>query len=340
MRLHLSNHHLRQDKERGSSGLGSILLLAVIIGGIGYGALHLRDIQDWYLLRNYQAPAAVSQIAQQDTFTPYGRKIFYVNHPSLDKKEVFSTNCPITSKEQSIVLGCYHSNQAGIFLLEVTDARLNGVEQVTSAHEMLHGAYDRLKGGEKSDVDAMLQDFYSNGLKDERVKKTIDAYRKTEPNDVVNEMHSIFGTEVAVLPAKLETYYKRYFTSRQAVTTLSDRYQAEFTSRQSAVDNYDSQLKSLKVQIDQATTALDAKQNQIDSQRNNLDQQKRSGNISQYNAGVPIYNALVDSYNADIQDAKALINEYNDIVARRNAIAGEQDKLVDELKGTMTTINQ
>ena len=331
---------LRLSSESGKSSLGTLLSLILIFGAVFFAVHNLQNIKDWYALRNYQAPTVVSQLADQDSMTPYGRKIFYVNHPSLDEKDLFSTHCPVTSREQSIVLGCYHGNQAGIFLLKVTDERLNGVHQVTAAHEMLHGAYDRLGGSKKSEVDAMLQDFYANGLKDDRVKKTIDAYRKSEPNDVVNEMHSIFGTEVAVLPAGLESYYKQYFVSRQAVTNYSAKYQAAFTSRQDAVDNYDKQLTSLKARIDQATQALDAKQGQIDSGRSNLDQLRRSGNTSEYNAGVPVYNALVDSYNADIHEAKALINEYNDIVARRNAIAGEQDKLVDELKGKMTTINQ
>ena len=33
--------------------------------------------------------------------------------------------------EKTIILGCYHSDQEGIFVYNVTDPRLSGVEQVT-----------------------------------------------------------------------------------------------------------------------------------------------------------------------------------------------------------------
>ena len=141
------------------------------------------------------------------------------------------------------MLGCYHSGQSGIFVLDVTDSRLDGVEQVTAAHEMLHAAYDRLSRSERSKVDAMLEDYYKNDLKDQRIVETINAYKKSEPKDVVNEMHSIFATEIASLPAPLEKYYQRYFTDRGQIVANAERYKSEFTSRQEAIVGYDAQLR-------------------------------------------------------------------------------------------------
>jgi hypothetical protein len=122
-------HHLR-----------SLFLLVLWLALLGATAYNRQNIIDWWRLWNYQAPAAIAQLATQDTMTAYARRIFYVNNAALDSKTVFSKQCPNNGGEQTIVLGCYHSNQAGIFLLGVTDPRLNGVEQVTAAHEMLHVA--------------------------------------------------------------------------------------------------------------------------------------------------------------------------------------------------------
>jgi hypothetical protein len=325
----------------GSSGAGRLAIFSfytIIIGAVLLAGAYRQDISDWYKLRSYRAPTAVSEIAAEDTLTPSAKKIFYVNEPQLQPKPLFAGMCPNGTREQTIVLGCYHGNQKGIYLLDVTDSRLEGVEQVTAAHEMLHAAYDRLSSKEKKRVNAMLTDYYQNDLKDERIRKTIDAYRESEPTELVNEMHSIFGTEVADLPPGLEKYYQKYFTSRKKVTEYAAKYQAEFTSRHDAVDGMDKQLGALKSEIEDRETALKTKQDQIETRRDALFAMRNNGDITGFNAGVSGYNNLVDSYNSDVAYIKNLINQYNDLVGRRNAIAVEEGQLVDELKSNVNTI--
>lgn len=322
----------------GMSSFGSLFSLLLVIGMLFGFLTYQMDIRDWLALRNYQPPAAVKQLADETTMNEYGRKVFYVNQPELSKKTEFITNCPESLKEHTIVLGCYHGNQQGIFLLDVDDPRLNGVEQVTAAHEMLHAAYERLDDSKRAEVDSMLKSYYENQLSDERIKKTIDAYRESEPNDLINEMHSIFGTEIRTLPQPLEDYYKEYFSSRLAVVELSERYQAEFTSRQQAVQSYDSQLAEMKVQIESNKKEIDIMQAEIDSRRSTLERYRNSNNVDVFNAGVPVFNALVDRYNGLVNETKSLISQYNALVAKRNAIAIEQDQLVEQLKGNSESI--
>ncbi|HUY84937.1 MAG TPA: hypothetical protein VMU97_00270 [Candidatus Dormibacteraeota bacterium] len=300
--------------------------------------INRQNILDWWKLRNYQAPSAIAQLATQDTMTAYGRKILYVNHADLEGKTNFAKQCPNNGGEQTIVLGCYHSDQAGIFLLNVTDPLLNGVEQVTAAHEMLHGAYDRLSASEKTKVDAMLLDYYNHDLHDQRLRDTIAAYKKTEPNDVVNEMHSVFGTEVANLPSGLEQYYKRYFTDRAQVAAYAAEYQAEFTSRQTTVTQDDSQLAVIKQQINSLETDLQNKRATIDTRQSSLNS-LRDSNVDAYNAAVPGYNALVNDYNAEVGQIQALITQYNDLVASRNGVALEIGQLTKELTAGPSTIS-
>jgi hypothetical protein len=325
-----ANNTYQQSSPRGHRFL-SILLLLFLIAGLGLVALNRYNIQDWWKLRHYQPPTAISALATQDTMTDYGRKIFYVNHPQIDAKTAFSKSCPNNGGEQTIVLGCYHGGQAGIFLLQVNDARLNGVLQVTAAHEMLHGAYERLSSADRKKVDAMLVDYYNHDLHDQRILKTIAAYKKTEPHEVVNEMHSVFGTEIAQLPSGLEQYYKRYFTNRAQVAAYAAQYQSEFTNREVIVAQYDAQLAYLKSQISASQSDLQSKQNEINAQQNNLVAQKNSGDTAGYNAGVPAYNNLVNDYNAEVQNVKNLINQYNQLVAQRNTVAVEEDQLVKDL---------
>lgn len=330
----------KQLSESGFGRLASFAILIVWIGLLGLAALNRQNILDWWQLRNYRAPAVVAQLAGQDAMTAYARKIFYVNHPAIETKTAFPKQCPNNGGEQTIVLGCYHSSQTGIFLLNVSDPRLNGVEQVTAAHEMLHAAYDRLSSSDRKKVDAMLMDYYQHELKDPRLQATIAAYKKTEPHDVVNEMHSVFGTEVGQLPGDLEAYYARYFTDRAKVTAYAASYQSEFSSRQTAVAQDDAQLAAWKAQISATEADLRTKQTAISSEQTRLLSLKSHNQISSYNAGVPAYNRLVDSYNQEVDGLQTLIDQYNQLVASRNAVALEQDQLVNELSTKAKQIDE
>jgi len=317
-----------------------LLCLLVFWGVLLLAAFHERAVSDWWRLRSYHAPATVAQLADQTTMTPYARKVFYVNAPVIADKTSFSHNCPNNGGEKTVILGCYHSDQAGIYILGVTDSRLDGVEQVTAAHEALHAAYDRLSTSKRHQVDAMLQDYYQHDLKDERLLATIAAYKKSEPHDVVNEMHSVFGTEAAQLPAPLEQYYRQYFSNRSQIVALAQQYQAVFTSRQAQVKADDEQLQNLKQQIETAEADLQAQQAAITAQQAALLQARNSGQTATYNAGVPAYNRLVDSYNNQLQSVRTMIAQYNQLVATRNAIALEENQLANELSPSAQPIQK
>jgi chromosome segregation ATPase len=219
-------------------------------------------------------------------------------------------------------LGCYHSNQEGIFVYNVSDPRLAGVEQVTAAHEMLHAAYDRLRAKDRNNVDTLLENYFKT-VTDQRIIDTMNSYKQSEPNDVVNEMHSVFGTEISNLPAPLESYYTRYFSDRQAITAFAAAYQGEFTSREDQIKADDAQLAQLKDRINSEEASLNAQLSQINSDRARLDSLRASGQIDQYNAGVAPFNEEVDSYNSGVKRLRDDIADYNQLVNTRNAIASE-----------------
>ncbi len=330
------NNQIYNQPSRRYSGLIFLLIWFALIGLVFY---QRQNIFDWWKLQSYETPAGVSALASEVTMTDYAEKVFYVNQPAITPKANFSEFCPKNGGERTIVLGCYHPKQNGIYLLQVTDKRLNGVQQVTAAHEMLHAAYDRLSNDERERVDAMLMDYYDNGLNDKRISDTIASYKQSEPNDVVNEMHSIFGTEIDVLPVQLEVYYGQYFEKRSAVVAFANDYQDEFTSRQKIVETADAQLSIMKAQIDELNADLKAKQSEITDAQATLNE-LRSSDVTAYNAAVPAYNRLIDAYNLEIQQLRNLIARYNELVNSRNATAGEADELTRELSSDVAPINR
>ncbi len=319
------------------------LLKRLIIGGvIAVSFLYVIAWQRWNVvdaikLYHYQAPSQVVNLSTETTMTTYARHVFYVNHPQVQNKSDFNLSCK-SYGEQTIVLGCYHPNQNGIFVYAVNDSRLNGVQQVTAAHEMLHAAYDRLSTSERSHVDAMLLDYYAHDLHDQRILDTIASYKKTEPRDVVNEMHSVFGTEATNLPAPLENYYKRYFTNRAVVVALANSYQAEFTSRQQAVASDDLQLKTIKAQVDANNRSLTVQHAALETQLAEMNAERSSGNIAAYNANVAVYNTGITSYNQLVDQTSQLIASYNQLLVARNKLALEVNQLDQAISSQANTL--
>ena len=293
-------------------------------------------IADWWKLRGYTPPTSVVSLADQDTMTAEAKHILYVNRPDLvTNSSTFRGDCTVA--EQTIVLGCYHSDQDGIYVYVVNDKRLNGVEQVTIAHEMLHAAYGRLSKNEKTYIDGLLTNFYKNDLHDQRIIDTMKSYKKTEPNDVVNEMHSVFGTEVANLPKSLENYYSQYFTNRSAIVNFASEYEGEFTGRISKINAYDQQLSALNSQISTEEQSLSNQSNQLNIDRMQLNSLESSGQITQYNTRVPVFNHEVATYNQGVGKLQSDIASYNSLVNTRNAVANDLRSLDSSIDTRLTT---
>lgn len=308
-----------------------ILIVLVVASFIGY--TQRWNIYDSWRLRDYQPPEKIAALATETTMNDKARRLFYVYHPELNDKEAFNRNC--TLSESTIVLGCYISGK-GIYVYGVTDERLKGVLQVTAAHEMLHAAYGRLTGSEKTRVNKMLNDFYDK-LTDKRIRDTMDDYRNNGA-DVTNELHSILGTEVRDLSPELEEYYKRYFTDRMVVVEYSEKYEQAFTERKNKIAQFDSQLEGLRKQIDEGQASLGSQAAALESERVRLEGLLAAKNYDAYNAGVAGYNAQVNAYNIQVRHVRGLIDQFNTVVAQRNTIATEEGELVKAIDSRPETI--
>lgn len=312
-----------------------LLIIVLVI----FAASNIQAITDYARLYNYQPPAEIASLADKTAMTDRARKLFYINHPEIASRSTFNERCNKRG-EKTIVLGCYHSVDRGIYLFDVTDPRLAGVEEVTAAHEMLHSAYDRLSNKDREYINAQLQDYYASKVTDVRIRDTIAAYEHSEPNDIANEMHSIFATEIAVLTPQLEEHYKLYFSDRSKVVQFASVYQKEFTSRQEQVKAYDTRLADLKQQIEDNTALLKNREAEIVAMQRQLERDRSSGNVEAYNAGVPIYNARVDQYNELIRATQGDIAEYNQAVAERNELALEVRELTQSISSQLVPIGQ
>jgi hypothetical protein len=296
-----------------------LLTLVVLLGVLG--AKH-QALQDWWRLRGYTPPSMVVQLANQDTMNAYTRHLFYLNKPQLPTTVAsFRKVCP--ENEDTIVLGCYHPVQNGIYIYAVQDQTLAGIQQVTAAHEVLHAVYARLSNAARSRLDSELESYDTNGLSDPTVKAEVALYRKTEPGSVYDEMSCTFGTEISHLPAALNQYYAQFFTNRQKVVGYAQQYQAQFTVRQQQIAMDDAQLTSQRQQITNLQDELASANNSLDVQKAQLQQMLSGGQVTTYDSAVAGYNTQVDNYNTELGQLKLTITSYNQLVATRNVLAGQ-----------------
>lgn len=289
-----------------------------------------QQIRDWYMLQGYTPPPEVSSLARVDTMTAYARMLFYVNKPNLENKYQFASNCP-SGTAQTYVIGCYHSGDNGIYLLNVKNSSLNGIVDVTAAYEMLHAGYARLSGTESSKIDAEMWQFYTRNVKSKIISAQMAAYAKTEPGARYDELYSVLATEVKVLPSSLNAQYRRYFLNRDKIVAMYDNYQAAFTSRQQKIESYDRQMTSLKQQIKAEEAKISSLFATSSIEQKQLNSYQANGNYSSYNNSLGQFNALVSQYNSLVSEVRGRINSYNLLAKRRNSLVLEEQDMVSSI---------
>jgi len=302
-----------------------IFITTLSVVGAVFSVNNAQNIIDWWRLRDYTPSARIEAVADRTNMSDEGRKLFYLHDPTLLNKDSFQTSC--TVGESTIVLGCYISNQK-IYLFDVTEQRLDGLVEVTAAHEMLHAGYDRLSLKEKDRIDKLLTEAYER-IDNERLRGVVENYRKRDPGVVNNELHSILGTEYRNLSRDLEEYYSRYFKDRLTVVSLSESYAEEFEKREAQIESYDKQLTELNGEITRIQAELTIQNIELQNDKNKID--SLSSEPEAYNNAVSKYNRKVANYNNGVNKVKALIEDYNVVVVERNKIAVEERELVEAI---------
>jgi hypothetical protein len=313
--------------------LSDKLLVTALVGiiPVGFGLVtQAENIRETIQLSKYKPPTEVSKLALDTRMSETGRKIFYLNTPTIEEKKSGLNLCKKEgAKEKTVILGCYVSNR-GIFIQKVSDQRLHGIMQVTAAHEMLHSAYHRLSKEERQQVNEELNRVFEQS-KNDRLKKLIGIYRKQDPDVVPNELHSILGTEVSNLGPFLEKYYQRYFSDRSVVVAYAQQYESTFNNLLRQAEEIDRQMAAMKPELTRLEESTKQQSSNIERKRAELSRLQASNNIAEYNSQVASFNRLVDNYNQQVSYLKQRVATYNKLVKTYNAVSTEEKSLNESL---------
>ena len=206
------------------------------------------------------SPEAMA-LADRAALSEEGRQIYAASSPAIETAAEFKTNCPPDGPKEGL-LGCFDGLRIHIF--SVQDPAWDGSMVSTGVHEMLHAAWQRLPDSERDRLSPLLVAASDAARTEPRVASVIDSeMRHYNASDVaspemVNELHSILGTQVAGLPPELESYYARYFTDRAVVVAIDISSSSTYYGILAQINELAATVAGLDAQSIDLTTRWDA----------------------------------------------------------------------------------
>ncbi len=228
--------------------------------------------------------------------TERARRLFVAASPAIEDAATFAANCGTHNAADSPnelrthTQGCYVAGR--IHLLSPDRPEAGGLLSVVAAHELLHAAYAFLGPADRPRIDAELQAARSGN---QRLEERLKPYGSGPT--LVNEIHSILGSEFDGLSPALEAHYAQFFVDRAAVVSV----------RQRTLGSREDEIAALRAEVDE----LDAR---ITALKDTQEELRATDEIRAYNANVAVINGLIARYNDQVDALNARIEEYNGLL--------------------------
>lgn len=310
------------------SSFGKIIVLIIIVLIAAAIALNWTWVRDFYRGTIYRPSDTMMQIRDSLDLTERGNFLFNASQPALNSEEEFNDNCQSFDDEEA-VLGCY--TDFNIYVYNITEPRLKGIRELTTAHELLHAVYARMDVIEKDALRADLEKVYLENTA--VLKEEIEAY---DTDEQLEEIYVRSGTEIKNLPETLEKHFAEVFNDQDKIVDFYNSYikvfrelEGELDNLKSAMDNLDTQIESKTNEYEKWVKELEAKIDDFNNCANtagcfnseidftNLrNQLLREQNLLEDLYGeidglIDQYNAYVDKYNNNVIESENLQNIIN-----------------------------
>lgn len=287
--------------------LSKLLSFALCLFVAALLLLNRQYIVDQISVWQYAPSSEISSLAKRSAMSDTGTFYFYASQPRLQDATSFNEQCG-RREQHTAILGCY--NGQFIYIYNVADEKLDGIREVTAAHEMLHAAYTRLNGSEKKKINELLEAEYEKLKNDKKFVERMAFYERTEPGERSNELHSLIGTEVMGVSAELTAHYKRYFTDRGEVVALYERYASVFADLQN-------RSEALSAQVTQLRDTIEAETNTYNN------------DVSQFNRDVEKFED--DARNDRFATQAAIDATREALLVRASALDGRRNSIAADL---------
>ncbi len=249
------NHLSAHQKPSSTRRLWWVTILVVLAGSI-IGLYYRQNIVDYVVASQFKPSVKLGDVLSNTYLNDRGVRHVYASQTKVVDKEEFNQYCGSLQNEKTIVLGCYSPADKQIFIYDVTDSRLEGVREATTAHEMLHAVWDRLSFSEKKRLEVLLN-VEASEVTDQRLNNLFAQYRESDPDSMPNELHSILGTEVIELSPGLEAHYSKYFSDRKALVGQTKKYENVFVDIENRRNAIIAEMEILSDSLDKRSSAYE-----------------------------------------------------------------------------------
>ena len=319
--------------------IGTIVFTIIVLGATAWVITNRQFVLDTLNVWWYQPTATVTSLSSRSGMSDTGQFYLYASQPQIESATNFNVNC-VRQEASSAILGCYSAQR--IYIYDVTNNELDGVEEVTASHEMLHAVWERMSGDEKKSVGALLESAFVE-INDPTLNERMAYYDRTEPGERNNELHSILGTEYSNLGSKLETYYGKYFTSRTKVVSLHNSYQSKFDNLKNQSDVLRAELTTLKKAISDQSEQYNTEATLVavaaEDLKNTYDTVDRTSasEVKAYNTQRQVLLNRIAALDSLRSQINAQTDTYNQKVTQYNAIVVTTNELSSSLDSTLVS---
>jgi hypothetical protein len=303
-----------------------VFLALLLLGACMFVYLNSQDISDYFKSLSFAPSSNVKLIEEQIAFTKKGRRIFYASEPKLAETSEFNAVC-VRREIEVNVLGCYTGRE--IFVFNIQNEELDGINTVTMVHEFLHAVYERLSDKEKNEMNGYLQSFYDE-VADEVLDDRMGYYERTEPDEFYNELHSIFGTEYRDLSVELNKHYTRYFGNRLKIVELREGYNSKFLELTDRAEELIRRMESLATEIDASTSEYRDRVDELNVMISDFNRRANNGSFvsqAEFDAERSVLAKEQNTLKNFLGSLQKKIAEYNDMVVELNSISIRIDSL-------------
>jgi hypothetical protein len=302
-----------------------------VIALAGWLFLNRQLALDQLSVWSYEPSSSIKALDEKVQFTNKGLFTFYATKPIVADASEFNGKCP-RQEAGSPILGCY-TTEDRIYVFNVNNEKLEGMKEVTAAHEMLHAVWERMSTDEQKRIGTLLTAAYEKNA-NEALRERMAYYRRNEPDALTNELHSILGTEVSNLGSELEDYYAKYFKDRQAILAMHAKYDAVYTSLNNQAEQLYADMQSLSKSIEERSENYSNDVNQLSASITSFNQRANSGSFNSAAEFNSERAALVRRSNQLEADRTAINNDitkYEGMYSQYQALASQIEVLNDSV---------
>jgi hypothetical protein len=298
----------------------SFIVAGIFLVAAGWAVLNRQYVLDLINYNLYKPNSMIVSFAEKSSMNDEGKFLFYSAQPSLAERDDFNKSCPNHSGGALAILGCYDGQK--IYIYNISNPKLDGIRQETAAYEMLHAAYKRITGEDKTKLDSLIEAEYKNQATSD-TEAAVTYFAKYEPNDRDNELFSVIATQFSTINPQLESYYSRFFTNRQTLVALYDSYSSVFTGLKSQSDDLYNEITTLGKQITTDKASYNQESIQLQSDITTFNQQARSGTMTQYeyNTSRSSLETRIAQLSSDRQAVNEKITTYNNELSQYQALS-------------------